>query len=105
MSRRRLLLPLLAALLLAAGAILFETWLERHLPENRVEVLLADPASQAQSRMDAALLEDWIAQNLTPAFCERLEDYFLALVGCAETDLSMPDYLAARSNLQHLAAA
>ena len=56
-------------------------------------------------RMDAALLEDWIAQNLTPAFCERLEDYFLDLVGCAETDLSMPDYLAARSNLQHLAAA
>ena len=58
MSRRRLLLPLLAALLLAAGAILFETWLERHLPENRVEVLLADPASPAQSRMDAALQEE-----------------------------------------------
>lgn len=58
MSRRRLLLPLLAALLLAAGALLFETWLARHLPENRVEVLLTDPASPAQSRMDAALQEE-----------------------------------------------
>lgn len=58
MSRRRLLLPLVTALLLAAGMMLFQVRLARSTPENRVEVLFAGSASQAQHWMDAALQGD-----------------------------------------------
>lgn len=103
---RRLLPPVLAVLLLAAGTLLFQARLTRCVPENRVEVLFSIPASEAQSYLDVALQDEgspleglsvlreddrWIVQGAELFTAQRLEA-FLSGMGLSSGEYQVLDY-------------
>lgn len=103
---RRLLPPVLAVLLLAAGTLLFQARLARCVPENRVEVLFSIPASEAQSYLDVALQDEgspleglsvlreddrWIVQGAELFTAQRLEA-FLSGMGLSSGEYQVLDY-------------
>lgn len=111
MSRRRpLLLPVLAALLLAAAMIVFQVCPARNLPESRVELLLSGPDARAQGAMDAALQgndgqmtgfslsregDRWVVQGADRFTAQRLESA-LSGAGLPEGGYQVLDYSWAR---------
>lgn len=110
---RRLLLPVLTALLLAAGMILFQVCLARLSPENRVEVLFSAPAPEAECWIGEALQEDggqssglsvrqegdrWTVQSAGLFTAQRLEA-FLSSAGQSDGEYQVLDYSWARQTL------